>query len=105
ISRRDFAISNENDDYLGQVSLKNIDDDEGSAEISVVLKGGFHGKGIAAEAVTQLMRIGFYGLHLNVLYSYTKIENKKAVRLFENLGFEKKEAGEGSFLFVKVFNC
>ena len=87
ISRRDFAVADENDEYMGFVALKDIDDDEKSAEISIVLRRKIQGKGAAKDALKQLIRVGFYGMRLNVLYCYTKIENNKAMHLFERLGF------------------
>ena len=100
ISRRDFAIADENDKYMGFTALKDIDDDEKTAEISILLMSYAEGKGLAGEALRQLMRIGFYGMRLNMLYCYTENENIKAVRLFEGLGFERKNSGqEGNLLF------
>lgn len=94
ISRRDFAVADENDDYIGFAALKNIDDDEKNAEISIVINKNFRRMGAAEEALRQLIRIGFYGLHLNMLYSYTKIENTAAAALFEKMSFIKKAAEE-----------
>ncbi len=92
ISRRDFAVADENDEYLGFAALKNIDDDEKKAEISIVIRKSAQGKGIAGEALEQLIIIGFYGMRLNMLYCYTKIENIRAHRLFEKLGFVRGKA-------------
>lgn len=104
ISRRDFAVADENDDYIGFAALKNIDDDEKNAEISIVINKNFRRMGAAEEALRQLIRIGFYGLHLNMLYSYTKIGNERAAALFEKLFFRKMPTDGNSRIEYRLFS-
>lgn len=102
ISRRDFAIADENDEYLGFAALKNIDDDDKTAEISIALRKKAEGQGIAKEALRQLIRLGFYGIGLDVLYSCTKKDNLRAIALFRSLGFKEIESPETEMV---KFSC
>lgn len=88
-----FAIVDETDEYLGTVSLKNIDLENGNAEYAVATRRSAQGKGIAFAATKLVLKKAFedYGLHrvyLNVLPN-----NKKAIRLYERSGFQP----EGEF--------
>lgn len=83
-----FAIVNETDEYLGTVSLKKIDTDNGSAEYAISTRKKIHGTGSAKIATGLLLAKAFneYGLHrvyLNVLP-----DNKSAIRLYERCGFK-----------------
>ena len=83
-----FAITDENNEYLGTVSLKNIDLDNKSAEYAIVLRKKAQGHGIAYAATILLLKKSFseYGLHrvyLNVLAT-----NTPAINLYEKVGFK-----------------
>ena len=82
-----FAIVDHDDEYLGTISLKNIDLNNGSAEYAVTTRKVAQGKGVAYAATGLLLRKAFkeYGLHrvyLNVLSN-----NAVAMRLYERCGF------------------
>lgn len=82
-----FAIVDENDEYLGTISLKEIDLENRSAEYAITTRKKAHGQGVAKQATGLLLKKAFveYGLHrvyLNVL-----ADNEPAIRLYERCGF------------------
>lgn len=82
-----FAIVNNQDEYLGTISLKNIELINRSAEYAIATRKKAHGRGIAYRATGLLLKKAFgdYGLHrvyLNVLEN-----NQSAIRLYERSGF------------------
>ena len=82
-----YAIANEDDEYLGTISLKNIDLESKSAEYAIVMRKKAQGHGNAYMASMILLKKAFseYGLHrvyLNVLEN-----NKKAINMYEKIGF------------------
>ena len=82
-----FAITDENDEYLGTVSLKKMDFDNKSAEYAIALRKGMHGKGIAYNATGIILKKAFkeYGLHR--IYLSVLADNNNAIRLYERCGF------------------
>ena len=61
-----FAITDENDEYMGTVSLKDIHD--GYAEFGIVVRRKAMGKGIAAEAMKKILRYGFEKLAVDFVF-------------------------------------
>ena len=82
-----FAIADEEDEYLGTISLKDIDLKNKTAEYAIATRKKAQGRGVAFAATDLLLNIAFkeYGLHrvyLNVL-----ADNTKAIHLYEKCGF------------------
>ena len=82
-----FAIVNETDEYLGTISLKDINIEDGNAEYAITTRRKVHGKGVAVEATKLVLKKAFfeYGLHrvyLNVVH-----DNIAAIKLYEKAGF------------------
>lgn len=83
-----FAIVNQEDEYLGTISLKNINIRNGTAEYAIATREKVQGHGVAKSATGLLLKKAFgeYGLHrlyLNVLES-----NKTAIKFYEKCGFK-----------------
>lgn len=83
-----FAIVDQEDEYLGTISLKNIDIRNGTAEYAIVVREKIQGHGVAKSATKLLLKKAFdeYSLHrvyLNVLES-----NKSAIKFYEKFGFK-----------------
>lgn len=84
-----FAIVDDIDDeYLGTISLKNIDLENGNAEYAISTRRKIHGKGIAKNATEQLLEKAFidYGLHR--VYLNVMADNLAAIHLYEKCGFK-----------------
>ena len=82
-----FAIVNEDDTYLGTVSLKRIDLDNLSAEFAITTRKKIHGRGVASRATRLVLHKAFleYGLHRVYLNVYA--DNADAIRLYKRCGF------------------
>lgn len=82
-----FAITNVDDVYLGTVSLKCIDIENGTAEYAIVTRKAFRGMGVAHEATELILKKAFteFGLHRVYLSVYSN--NADAIKLYEGSGF------------------
>lgn len=82
-----FAIVGDEKEYLGTISLKNIDLDNKRAEYAITMRRKAQGKGIAYEATRLILKKAFfeYGLHRVYLSVYSN--NKAAIKLYERCGF------------------
>lgn len=83
-----FAIADEDDEYLGTISLKNFDIESLNAEYSIATRKKANGVGIAFEASRLLLDRAFndYGLHRVYLNVFS--DNIPAIRLYEKCGFK-----------------
>lgn len=82
-----LAIVDESDEYLGTVSLKNIDLESLNAEFAISLRRNAQGKGVGSEATKELLYLAFNKFGLERIYLNVLSENKKAIHLYEKCGF------------------
>lgn len=82
-----YAIVDEKDEYLGTISLKDIDTHARKAEYAISLRKKAQGKGIATEATLELFKIAFKKYALERVYLNVLADNDKAIRLYEKCGF------------------
>lgn len=83
-----YAIVEESaDEYLGTISLKEIDLQNRSAEYAVSTRKCAHGKGIAIQATGLILKEGFERLNLHRIYLNVLSENVRAVKFYEKVGF------------------
>ena len=92
-----YAIADENDVYLGTISLKNLDKDKSEAELAIVLHRNSMGKGVATMGIQQLLAIAFQDLKLKKVYLNVLQENNRAVNLYKKLGFKYTHTTEIDF--------
>ena len=59
-----FAIVDDNDEWVGTISLKNIDDVVKQAEYAIITSSKVHGKGYAFLATKELFEFAQRGLKL-----------------------------------------
>ena len=83
-----YAIVDEEDEYLGTISLKNIDLVNRKAEYAVSTRKKAHGTGVAMEATYEIFKIAFEELGLNKVYLNVLSVNKRANKFYEKVGFE-----------------
>lgn len=81
-----YAIVNEQDEYLGTISLKNIVPVEG-AEYAISMRGQYQGKGIATWATRQILKIAFEELHLHRVYLNVLSDNVHSNQFYQKNGF------------------
>lgn len=87
-----YAITNEGsedfDEYLGTVSLKNINYYYGRAEFAITIRKKAMGLGLAGLAMKEIIRIGFERFGLNLIYWYVSPQNIRANRFYEKNGYK-----------------
>jgi diamine N-acetyltransferase len=88
-----YAIVSDEDEYLGTISLKNIDQESKNGEYAIALRKKVIGTGAAREATKLLLEKAFFHLELEKVYLNVLSENKRAIRFYEKYGFVK----EGEF--------
>lgn len=87
---RHFAITSDQDEYLGTISLKNIDPINQNAEYAVSTRKKAHGTGAAAAATKELLHYAFKKLGLHRVYLNVLAANSRAVRFYEKIGFVRE---------------
>lgn len=86
---QNFAIVDEVDDeYLGTISLKNIDYKNKNAEYAICTRKKCRGTGINIKATKLLLNYAFNNLHLNKVYLNVLTNNSRAIRFYEKMGFK-----------------
>jgi [ribosomal protein S5]-alanine N-acetyltransferase len=78
-------------EFVGSVSLRNIDGEMQSAELEYFVGSPFWGKGVASEASRQAIEIAFTDLALDVLYARCLEVNLASARVLEKNGFQEIE--------------
>ncbi len=81
------AIANNNDEYLGFVSLKNICNK--SAEFAIIIRKKTMGKGVASFAMKEIISFGFQILKLEYIYWGVNYKNIRAIKFYDKLGYKK----------------
>lgn len=82
-----YAITDERDEYLGTISLKNIDMKDKKAEYAISLRRGAQGKGIAFAATEEILKLAFESYKLERVYLNVLADNERAICLYERVGF------------------
>ena len=95
----DWGISL-NNKIIGTVGFSSINIINNSAEIGYVLNSKFWGRGIAAEAVHEIIKFGFTTLGLNRIEAVFLPENERSKRVLIKCGL-KSEGIRRSAMIVK----
>lgn len=82
-----YACVDENDDYLGTVSLKNIDKKNKNAEYAISFCRSSHGTGSAKFATLEILKIAFEELSLEKVYLNVLSDNIRANCFYKKIGF------------------
>ena len=82
------AIVNDQDEYMGTVSLKNIDRIRQCAEFAITIRKSAMGKGYSAYGMQEIISEGFELLHLKYIYWYVRKENMRAIKFYEKMGYK-----------------
>ncbi|MDF2802132.1 MAG: GCN5-related N-acetyltransferase [Anaerocolumna sp.] len=88
-----LAIVDDNDEYMGTVSLKNIDFINRKSEYAIVLRKVAIGNGYAKIATDIILYIAFKILNLHKVYLNVFEDNLRANKFYEKYGF----ISEGKF--------
>ena len=87
---RHFAIADEADNYLGTISLKDIDHEKKTAEYAISTRSCVHGTGAALQATQKILKIAFDELDLEQVYLNVLVENVRANSFYKKVGFQYK---------------
>ena len=82
-----YAITDDNDEYMGTISLKRIDLEAHNAEYAISLRQCARGKGIGKSATIEILRIAFEEFGLERVYLNVLSDNTKAIGMYETVGF------------------
>ena len=84
-----LAIEDEQGEYMGTVSLKEIDRETSSAEFGITVRTCTMGRGISIAAMKEIVKIGHEVMGLDLIFWCVSKYNTRAVRFYEKNGFEK----------------
>ena len=84
-----LAVVNDEDEYMGTVSLKHISD--GKAEFGITVRSCAMGKGYAQFGMQRIIEKGFSELGLHEIYWCVAAENSRALRFYDKNGYERGE--------------
>lgn len=76
-----YAIVDEQDEYLGTISLKEIEEVKG-AEYAISMRSAYQGKGIASWATQEILRIAFKEMGLHRVYLNVLSDNEHANQFY-----------------------
>lgn len=82
-----FAITDEQGEYLGTISLKHISQKDKNAEYAIVARKKAQGTGAAKQATQELLQYAFHELELHKIYLNVLSENMRARKFYEKCGF------------------
>lgn len=82
-----FAVEDENGEYMGTISLKNIDLDAGNAEYAISMRACAQGTGAAKRATELVLQIAFLDLKLEKVYLNVLEDNLRAIGFYKKAGF------------------
>lgn len=82
-----LAIASDTDEYMGTVSLKNIED--GSAEFAITVRKEAMSKGYSWFGMEAIIEKAFNELNLESVYWCVSRENERAVRFYDKHNFHE----------------
>ena len=84
-----LAVVNNNDEYMGTVSLKNISDERKDAEFAICLRRCAFGKGYGIYAMKYVLDKGFGEIGLHKIFWYVSSKNERALRFYRKNNFKE----------------
>lgn len=84
-----LAIASDEDEYMGTVSLKNIDRNNSSAEFAITVRKCAMGKGYSWFGMEEIINLAFEKFDLESVYWCVSKKNKRAVRFYDKHNFHE----------------
>ena len=85
-----LAVADDDDMYMGTVSLKHISYDNLTAEFAITVSRLAMGKGYAVFGMKSILKIGF-DRGLEKIFWCVSEKNKRAVRFYDKNGYERTD--------------
>ena len=82
-----LAIADDEDTYMGTVSLKHIDRQAKNAEFAITVRACAMGKGFSACGMKEILRMGIEEIGLQDIYWCVSPKNARAVRFYDKHGY------------------
>ena len=87
-----YAVVNDEDEYMGTVSLKHIKNRK--AEFAITVRACAMGKDYARFAMESIIRKGFSELRLDKIYWCVLPENTRALRFYDKNGYKRSDPSD-----------
>jgi len=84
-----LAIADEEDTYMGTVSLKHLDRQQGTAEFAITVRACAMGKGYSHFGMDSILRKGIAEEQLKAIYWCVSPKNERAVRFYDKHGYTR----------------
>lgn len=84
-----FALVTDADEYMGTVSLKDIDRKEQNAEFAITVRKKAMGKGYSWYGMREIIRKAFEEYGLSCVYWCVSVRNERAVKFYDKHGFSR----------------
>lgn len=84
-----LAVADDNDEYMGTVSLKHIDTIKGTAEFAITFRASAMGKGFSKFGMKEILAKGINELGLKKIYWCVAEINARAVRFYDKCGYSR----------------
>lgn len=82
-----LAVVSDEDEYMGTVSLKNVEN--GSAEFAITVRKSAMGRGYSWYGMEEIIRMAFEQYGLESVYWCVSRENERAVRFYDKHNFHE----------------
>lgn len=90
------AIADDNDVYMGTVSLKNVNLDRKEAEFAIIVRKEAMSKGFAEFGMKEIITLGFTEFYLDNIYWNVLKDNVRAIRFYEKNGYKLASKAEAA---------
>lgn len=84
-----LAIVSDEDEYMGTVSLKNVDRSNNSAEFAITVRNSAMGRGYSWWGMEEIIRLAFDKYELENVYWCVSRDNERAVRFYDKHNFHE----------------
>lgn len=84
-----LAIVSDEDEYMGTVSLKNIDRENNSAELAIIVRRCAMSRGYSWYGMEEIIKKAFEEYELENVYWCVSKKNKKAIRFYDKHNFHE----------------
>jgi RimJ/RimL family protein N-acetyltransferase len=94
-----------NNEHIGNIKLEPINYSEGYTELGIMIGNkNYWGKNIGYDSIKLMMKYCFNILKLNEIQLGVHVENKRAIKLYQKLGFIEYNVIENTYIRMKIIN-